>query len=355
MKKLLFITFSELDDSKSGSTVRPRKMLEAFRNLDLEIDTLDGQGLIFKNKNRNKKIKQLLNDLENKTYDYCYIESMSGPISSHYDRKLIKKLHEKNIKIAYFLRDDYFRLGGDYLQKTFKNFVLKKYDKLFSYFSNKTLDKYVDIVYFPSLSFSEYFSFKRKDELQPAGEIIEKENTCNENIGIYVGSCSKAYGTDLLLNLFDRLNDGEEKFELNIITNVDLFKQNYESFLDRSWLHLIKASGKELVKYYDSSKVAFLLKDKNLYSDLSVSIKIYEYFSYGKSVVFTDCIEQRKIAEKSKAAIVVNNPITDKDVLDVKDIFKRDDLNKNAKEFIKNGNTWLDRAKKVINDLENIK
>lgn len=352
MKKLLYITFSDLSDKKSGSSVRPRKMLDAFKKMDLEIDIIQGQGLIFKNKERNVELRKMIKKLESTTYDYCYIESMSGPISGHLDRKLIKTIHEKGIKSAYFLRDDYYRLGREYIEKTFKNRFLIEYDKIFSYLSNKTIDKYIDIVYFPSLSFSEYFTFKRKDKLQPAGEIIENAKIVEDKVGIYVGSCSKAYGTDILLDLFDKLNGEGSEYKLNIVTNVESFKEKYGDWISKPWLSVVKASGDELKKYYDVSKVAFLLKDRNLYNDLSVSVKIYEYFSHGKSVVFTDCLEQKKIAEKSKAAIVVSNPLTIDDVENIKKVFDDTNLNRNALDFIKNGNTWYDRAKKVITDLD---
>lgn len=52
---------------------------------------------------KNKRIKEILDKLDYYRFDYCYIESMTGPISGHLDRKLIKKCMRKILKLYIFL------------------------------------------------------------------------------------------------------------------------------------------------------------------------------------------------------------------------------------------------------------
>lgn len=356
MKNMLFITFSDLTKQNSGSEVRPRKILNELEKMDLNVDVLDGQGLIFKNKVRNAKIKELLKQLDEKKYDYCYIESMAGPISGHLDRVLLKELKKRGVKISYFFRDDYYRLGKAYLDNSLKTKALICYDWIFSKFSNRAIDKYVDIVYFPSHTMIKYFNFKNMDALPPASDLRVDEVSFDKEIktGIYVGSVSQAYGTDHLLKLFDRLNK-KGKYKLILITNNERFKNLYPEYVDREYLELVSASGEKLKEYYNRAKVAFLLKDKNLYNDLSVSVKIYEYMGFGKSIVVSDCIEQKKIIEEAACGEVISFEMSDEDIAKVEKVFNDDSLSQNSLDYIKRANTWRHRAEKIVRDLEGLK
>lgn len=161
---ILFITFSALEASYSGSQVRPAKMLAAFRSLGQEVKVLSGEQSDVDA--RKKEVTKIFKWLSENTPDICYIELPSGPIFGHYDRRLIAKLYKKGVPIAVYYRDAFYRFAPWWNVSGAKKLAVKALHAVDNYYINR----YCDIVYFPSRSMSQMFGFKRKDILPPACE-----------------------------------------------------------------------------------------------------------------------------------------------------------------------------------------
>ena len=153
--KILYITYIDFDGSgKSGSSVRPQKMYEAFLNLGLDVKLLECQQNKFKE--RRKKVREILEWLDNNTPDICYIESPSGPIFNQIDLKLIKKVHNMGVPIGYFYRDAFWLFPE--MQKKIK--LIKRH--LINFMNLRdlhVLENNCDIVYFPTNSAISLFDF----------------------------------------------------------------------------------------------------------------------------------------------------------------------------------------------------
>ena len=215
--KILYITYIDFDGSgKSGSSVRPQKMYEAFLNLGLDVKLLECQQNKFKE--RRKKVREILEWLDNNTPDICYIESPSGPIFNQIDLKLIKKVHNMGVPIGYFYRDAFWLFPE--MQKKIK--LIKRH--LINFMNLRdlhVLENNCDIVYFPTNSAISLFDFsniKKVNTLPPAADVENLHSTeeIKKNC-IYVGAVSKVDGTFEIINAFRKLNEEKQNISLTIV------------------------------------------------------------------------------------------------------------------------------------------
>lgn len=359
--KVLYITFTDLSRSDSGSTVRPNKMLSAFKDIGLEVKLLSAKEKPKKQrKNAVSEINKWLND--NKP-DFCYIESSTGPIRNRCDLKLIKRLHKMGVKMGFFMRDFYYyEIGKPYLMEEFlhkpnrlKELIRIIYLKILTHRDRWFLYKYIDIMYFATETAASYLKFKKTNTLPPAGDNYLIQNRTFSRTCIYVGGISKAYGFDLLIKAFDYLNKNECNITYNLILVCrEKEYERYKNDLEYSWLEVHHVSGDKLKPLYERASVGLISKVKNRYNDMTLSIKLFEYMSYGLPVVVTDNYEMSKIVKQERIGIV-----TEYDVIKfadgIKQILKNKDIyatyERNVKKALLSNNLWIHRAKKVANDL----
>lgn len=105
-----------VDDGRSGSAVRPAKMLQAFRKLGYEIDVVAGAAQVRKRAAAEARRKVLAGT----RYDFLYAEPPTTPLllnESHHlpthpllDYKFLAFCHSRSIPIILFYRDIHWRL-----------------------------------------------------------------------------------------------------------------------------------------------------------------------------------------------------------------------------------------------------
>ena len=120
------------------------------------------------------------------------------------------------------------------------------------------------------------------------------------------------------------------------------------------WLDIVHASGSALTPYYEKSDVALLTAPKTFYRDFAVPIKVFEYCSYLKPMLVTNCTETARIVNDNHAGWVTDDNVESvcdqiihlcenpDEVLNIRD---------NMKEA-RDNNLWINRAKQVIEDLK---
>lgn len=292
-KNILYITFVDFDEQKSGSSVRPKKMYDTFIRMGLRVKLLEGQQN--RKLERWKRVLKYFKDIRTNKYDACYIEPPSGPIFNLCDHLLMIYISKiKKIPLGIFYRDAFWKLSEHYSKKGLKSKVIVFMHK----FDWKIIKLVSKVIYFPSESFANYFDFKNKVILMPGAELIPDLSIGEDNSFIYVGGIEGLYGSNLLLDSFKIAYEKNNSLKLNLVCrNENDVIKNYKN---EEWLNLFvgKSGNKELKEIYDRSKYAIISLIPGVYSNLAVPIKLFEYISYEKPIVSTNCVEIEKIINK---------------------------------------------------------
>lgn len=364
---LLYITFIDMNGPvDSGSGKRPKQMLEAFQEMGLKIKLLDGWNNQYSVRYRN--VKNIIKWLKTNTPSICYVEPPSGPFFCPLDLKLLKILRKKEVPIGLFYRDCYWMFPEtvnrsdnirDNLKKSIIGFMQKRDLKVFQ--------KTCKCLFYPSASMAEIVGADVKWIALPPGCAKRKIDSFFDadcyRISIrkqltyfYVGAASKQYGTELLLNSFREIN------KKNICANlIFVCPQNqWETFIGKDrykkekWFEIYHISDDaELEILYKKSDICIIPRLKNIYNDFAVPIKLYEYLSYAKPILTTNCEETRKFVQGNWIGWVIE---------DTEEAMKKKilELNNNRKEILKiknnclkasQDNLWLKRANTVVNSL----
>lgn len=360
---ILYINFVDLESTTSGSSVRPKKMLDAFKEYGYNVYMLTGSNLRTEKKERIKKIKQIELLLDKYDFDFCYIESPSGYIVFNEDHKLIKKINEKNIPIGYFYRDIYYKFSKKIIFNNKKICVFsKKYLRyLFHKYRNsideRIISKYVDIVFLPSNEMKKYLNFKNMISLPPAGEIKEINQGRREGL-IYVGGLSERYGTNHMLKAVEYLNKNDF-IPLTIVCREGEVNFINEKYLNQKWLRIVHGSGSKLDKYYNQSKLALIPIEKCEYNDFAISVKLFEYMSYNIPFVCTNCKAMQDITLKEDIGVVSSFNDYKKFAEDIKKLYNDEDkINKfknNMSKSLKDKNLWIHRVNTIREKLYKVK
>lgn len=357
MGYILYITYITFGELSSGSSVRPQKMLDAFKEIGLNVLLLSGSQAYKNKEERLAQINNIYIEIKKEKPLFCYIESPSDPIIFKEDRQLIKTIHDIGIKIGYFYRDAYYKVGRDYIfgghHLSLKKYVRYIYYKALFERDDRLIKKNIDLVYFPTLLMAEYFNFKQFDALPPAGELINITGTdYHENL-IYVGAVSEPYGANLMFKALDFIN---QKHNINLILvcrkedviNID------ERFKEKQWLKIVHATGTELGKYYKQARLALLPKLPNKYNDFAMSVKIFEYMSYGLPIIAVKTLELSRFFDKFQIGKISEASVTEYANEIINLYFDEEQYQKyrlNVSNALLNDNLWIHRAEKIRADL----
>lgn len=349
---ILFINY--IDDSKleSGSSVRPVRMLDSFIESGNNIVVLSGNQNDKYRKLKARKIKELISS---NGVDICYIESPTSPIINHYDRALLYELKKHHIPTGYFYRDFYRKFPEQFPRRNgivgrMKEFVLD----ILQFLTDRAI-KNCDVVYFPSIEATELFEYKYMSALPPACQYKFQEKKKLNKVGIYVGGISAPYNITPLLEAYSKLNQDDSEYKLIIVCREKEWRKFESMYKNAHWLQVYHASGEQLVPLYNEASVSFVMPDSTfLYNNFAVSVKTFEYASYGLPVIGVDCKALKSIIEENSFGF--SGP-------DTADFFERsikqvlsDETNYNQirtkmLESILSKNLWKHRVNKVISDL----
>lgn len=346
--KILYINYVDFNNVSSGSSVRPKKMYEAFNNLGYEVTMLTG--IQNKIKERWKNTKKFFRKIKNCDYDLCYVESPSGPIFNFCDHLILLYISKvKKIPVGFFYRDAYWKFGELGNISIIKKLVINLMHRFDWFIFKITCDK----MYFPSKTMADLFNFKNKEAFPPGATIIKDEAKEFKNFKncIYVGGVSERYGTEILLKAFELVNTKYNKnITLTLICRqeIDIIKK----YKNSRWLSINTGiSGDEMLKpFYEKADLAVIPFKRDVYMDFAIPIKLFEYLANQMPIVATDCIELSKFIKDNNIGIVTedNGESLARGIVEFYDlkIEEKNSIYKNLNKSI-NMNTWEERAKKV--------
>lgn len=278
----------------SASGIRPIKMLEAFKKLGFEVDVVSGS-----TSERKKIIKKILKDINNgKEYDFIYSESSTMPTAltdSHHlplspflDFKFFKKIKSKNIPIGLFYRDihwlfDHYGLGMPWYKKQLALF--------FYHFDLKNYNKYVDILYLPSLGMGDFIKNKVSSKIfkdLPPGHSVysyEKNFSKKEKLNLlYVGGVGENYNIKKIFNVVKK----HKNISFTICTReLDWRQVEHEYGSIPENIKVVHKNGKDIELLYESADIGVLFIEPKSYWSFAVPFKFYEYIGENKPILST--------------------------------------------------------------------
>lgn len=363
MKKMIFhCPFVLNKKAKSASGIRPIKMLEAFESLGFQVDVISGDSV-----ERKKLINNLLKKIDNgEKYEFLYSESSTMPtaltdyhhlpLSPFLDFNFFKNIKSKNIPIGLFYRDihwlfDHYGIGMPWYKKKlalfFYNFDLKNYNK------------YVDVLYLPSLGMGDFFKQKVSSvifkELPPAHSIYVSDATFTkkEKLNLlYVGGVGENYNIKKIFNVVKN----HKNISFVICTReLDWKRVKHEYGIIPENIKVVHKSGGEVKDLYKSADIGVLFVEPKNYWSFAVPFKFYEYIGENKPILSTK-------------GTFVGNSVTKLDIgwaleYDEKilnEFFDKISINDLEEKFnnlldVKSNETWQSRAKQVAENLCGLK
>lgn len=362
--EILYINYVDMNNTSSGSSVRPKRIYDTFIEENFNVKLLTGSIRKEDKIDRILKVKEISKWLDNNVPKFCYIESPpTDPILYKEDRKLIKQIHSMGVKIGYFYRDAYYELGKEFVFDNKKVSIFSKkylkyiYYKLLFYRDHILLYNNVDIVYFPSLSMSKYFKFKDMRALPPAGDYVEDIQNLNAEGIIYVGGISKRYGIELLMEALNKINKKQHVI-LRLVCRANEVCNIKKEYQEKDWLKIYNTSDKnDLKELYNNSKIALIPIEKSKYNNFAIPIKLYEYMQYNVPIVATNNFEVKNIIEKYNIGIVTD-PDVEKFADAILKLYNDEELylklKNNEKKALLSENLWKHRIQKINEDLMNL-
>ncbi len=357
---MLYVTYIDFGQCKSGSSVRPQRMYQAFVECGCEVKLLEG--LQNRRHERKERVRETLEWLKNHKPDICYIEPPTGPLFNGIDHKLIRMVHRKGIPIGLFYRDAYWKYGltkkGKGLVALMKDFAIRMLQAR----DLKRFKKYSDIIYLPSQTAAESWGFERYKLLPPGCDTILAV-PCKgggKPCALYVGGVGEMYGTSVMLDAFHNINKSVETVQLKLICREnewDGLDESYRSLEKSGWLEVLHISGDALAQQYAAADFAVHPLKKTEYNDTAMPVKIMEYLAYGKPMVVTNCMEMGRFVTQNHIGIVADSTAEDmtRAVLRLaRDAELRHELEHNC-YIVREQHAWKRRAEQVLAELSAIK
>lgn len=353
--KVLYITFTDFGELSSGSSVRPFRMYNALVNLGHEVKLLEGQQN--RRKERQTKVKEILDWLDNNKPDICYVEPPSGPFFNQIDLSLFKKVHKMGVPIGLFYRDFYWKFSKWAWKGTplWKQTILKMMHRR----DLVAFRKYCDVVYFPSqecIKILESVNFRRVGVLPPGCNEPRGEVKLGAREIFYAGGVREADGIDDLLIALDRINKSGFRVKFNLITKKEelVYLKNSE-LLKSDWIEVIEASGEALEPIYARCDLGVLPKKRHFYMDMAISVKVLECMSHGLPMISTDCPAMARFIQQNESGLICKEG-ADSIENAILEYYTNDELYHALLENVKKAalnNTWEKRVEQVISDLLN--
>lgn len=354
--------------AKSGSQVRPPKMIEAFKAIGYNVDVVMGYGKV--RKSQINKIKAKIK--KGRKYDFIYSESSTMPTllteKNHFpefpflDFSFLTYCKKSGIKIGLFYRDMHWKFE-DYKSKVslwkrvisvpFYKYDLKKYEKI------------VDVLYLPSRqmeSLLNSYKMKKIEDLPPGGiydhAIVKERNDyfVSRKDGslkiFYVGGTSGLYD---LTSIFKAVMAADD-VSMIVCTRKeewDTVKNRYFPYMNER-IKIVHESGEALRKYYMWADLCCCYLPIFKYTSFSMPVKLFESLSFVTPVIVTKGIEAGNFVQKWSNGFCVD--YDDCSILKLlEEIKANQDIllakHNNAVRCLMK-NTWEERARKVVRDLK---
>lgn len=350
------------EDGKSGSSIRPKKMLEAFKKIGYDVDVVAGYGY-----ERRYKIKEIKEKIKSGIkYDFMYSENATIPTMlteknhipkyGNMDFKFFKLCDENEIPIGLFYRDIYWKF--DIYKESVKGILRHFLIALYKY-DLRQYKKYINCLFLPTMMMEKYIENKYLPsiviDLPPGAEyrdMARDEKIANKNLNLlYVGGIGELYRFDALLEAIHDLKN----IKLTVCCREEEWENNrkiYEPYMTEN-VNIVHKSGDELENLYNDADICVALFKTTEYRKMAMPVKIFEYLSYHKPIIATSDTAAGKFVEENNIGWSITYGTKEIQDLIIHILNNKQmlyDVKDNMHEKLIS-NTWENRANKVADIL----
>ena len=302
-----------------GSTLRPLRMLEAFRSLGEEVIEISGRGMA-----RVGKADALDRALESDTVFYS--ESVNVPPGltwarrrpwrMNFDYHLIRDLHRRGVPTGLFYRDIYWMLE-ETRAINLKSFVKKRLTPAFARRELRHYEKSLDVLFLPHKNMGQYvpfpFSNTEMRTLPPGGEPRDlPEQASAGGTGklnlLYVGNIAPPHYD---LRPYIEVMENVSCATLDLVTRERALEHHGHlyRFEERRNVTLSHAHGETLAPLYHRADLALAVPDDSEYLAFCMPVKIFEALSFGVPLVVSAGLRVvAELVEREQLGWVVSSP-----------------------------------------------
>lgn len=302
MKNCIFHIPYKLDpNAKAAPMLRPRKMIEAFEANGYHVDVISGFS-----EDRRIAIEEIKNKINSGVeYDFMYAEASTMPMllsdpghmpkHPFMDFDFFSFVKKHGIKIGLFYRDVYWKFD------VYKNALpcWKYIPAIACYkYELKQYGKYIDKLYIPTEKFYDYINMPALDEkvstLPPGCECVdaETEEKSDRDFSVeplkifYVGGLGAQYQIKELLIAVKET----ENSEITVCCRQEEWEKEEPNLADAlcDRVQIVHKSGDELRAEYEKADICSLLFKPDLYRQLAMPYKAFEYLANLKPVIASE-------------------------------------------------------------------
>lgn len=352
---ILYISYIDFKPARYGASLRPQKMYQAFQEEGHTVKLLSGSQERWSLGRRRASVREVSRWLDGNRPDLCYIESPVYPILWGFDRRLIRKIHRLGIPIGYYYRDFYRKFPRQFSRRRSLTGRLK--EALLDWLQRRTdrLLKRADIVYVPTREAGELLSYRDIRPLPPGGEDRLEDSRPQGRQCVYIGGMVEHYGGEMLLEAFRRLNRDGVEYPLTVICRKKEWDRIPEELRQGDWLTVRHLSSEEARLLLAQAAAGLLVgRSPHPYNDIAVSVKLFEYMSYGLPMVYVRNAPTQRILDGCGAGVgAAFDP--DSFAGAVRELFADPDryqeYRRCSAQALREGNLWRHRARQVVSDL----
>jgi hypothetical protein len=293
----------------TGSQVRPFKILTAFRELGINVETVVGN-----RSERKKAIKRIKHDIrngkqfnfvysENRTIPFAMTEEHRLPLHPFLDHRFLAFCNHNGIHVAMFYRDVFWRDESYHSMLPLWGRMITVPLYWFDWYYHT---KYINTLYLPSMRMEKSLPISRgKMELKalPPGADIKTCSDTEDNQPIsgrlrilYVGGVEPP--TYDLTPLLISANQSPST-ELTICCREPewiKYRSRYDDLINER-VNIVHTSGAGLDKLYAASDVHAIIRNTTNYLDFAVPVKLFETISHRTPVIATPGTEAARIVD----------------------------------------------------------
>lgn len=352
------------ENGTSGSQIRPRYMLNAFRQLGYQVEVVAGYA-----RERQRAISHIKNLIrmgcnvafiysESSTMPTLLTEPHHLPIYPFLDFGFFKWAKQLDIPIGLFYRDVFWRFS---LYRKRVPWIKRAIAIPFYHYDWLQYTRFVDHLFLPSLLMKRALPGNWPDDrvsaLPPGCEIhdspcVKPEVVSLEKVRLlYVGGV-----TPPLYDLRDMVSVVRtlSQTELTIICRVDEWRQAKDYYgSGDSRIKIVHASGEDLKNYYYCADLFIFVRAPYPYLDFAMPVKMFEALGFGLPIITNSGTAAARFIEEEDVGWVVSSANELRALLAFLTVNPNLIAEKRERtRVVRKRHTWLARASQVVSILD---